>query len=73
MDELKIGDRVEIHLDQKFGELAGWYGGVVTRIEPYSEHRSFHWVRLDAEAQAALKVIEISVFNPKHIRKAARS
>lgn len=66
---IQIGDRVEIQLDAKFGEKEGWYAGVVVRIEPYSEHRSFYWVRLDAEAQSVLKVNEISVFNPKHIRK----
>lgn len=69
MNVIKLGDRVEIHLDQKFGERSGWYGGVVVRIEPYSKHRSFYWVRLDLDAQALLKMIEISVFNPKHIRK----
>jgi len=66
---IKSGDRVEIHLDEKFGDRSGWYRGVVTRIDPYSQHRCFYWVRLDNEAQAALKTGEISVFNPKHIRK----
>lgn len=66
---IRIGDRVQIRLDSKFGEKQGWYTGTVVRIDPYSEHRSFYWVQLDAEAQAALKVREISVFNPKNIRK----
>lgn len=66
---IQIGDRVQIRLDSKFGENEGWYAGTVVRIEPYSEHRSFYWVKLDAEAQSALKVQEISVFNPKNIKK----
>jgi hypothetical protein len=70
MGDLNIGDRVEILLDSKFGEAAGWYGGTIFRIEPYSAHRSFYWVRLDESAQVILKTVEISVFNPKNIRKA---
>jgi len=70
MDEsFQIGDRVQIRLDEKFGEKEGWYTGTVVRIEPYSEHRSFYWVLLDAEAQSILKLREISVFNPKNIKK----
>lgn len=68
---LKIGDRVQVHLDSKFGEREGWYSGTVVRIEPYSEHRSFYWVRLDAEAESILKLREISVFNPKNIKRLA--
>lgn len=70
MSDLKIGDRVEIRLDAKFGEAEGWYSGAVFRIEPYSAHRSFYWVRLDESARAILKVGEISIFNQKNIRKA---
>lgn len=66
---VQIGDRVEIHLDAKFGERAGWYKGTVIRIDQYSEHRSFYWVELNAEAQAILRTSQISVFNPKNIRK----
>jgi hypothetical protein len=69
MTGFQIGDRVQICLDEKFGEHAGWYEGTVVRIEPYSNHRAFYWVQLDAEARAILKVREISVFNPKNIRK----
>ncbi|MEW6287477.1 MAG: PilZ domain-containing protein [Chloroflexota bacterium] len=71
MEEIRIGDRVEIHLDAKFGNREGWYAGTVVRIEPYSRHRSFYWVELDDEAQAALGtgMKLISVFNPKNIRK----
>ena len=66
---LKIGDRVQVRFDSKFGEAEGWYSGTITRIEPYSDHRSFYWVRLDAEAQSTLNLREISVFNPKNIKK----
>lgn len=68
-DALQIGDRVQIFLDAKFGENEGWYSGTIFRIDPYSEHRSFYWVRLDAEAQSVLKIREISVFNLKNIKK----
>ncbi|NWF62687.1 MAG: hypothetical protein HXY38_00095 [Chloroflexi bacterium] len=65
----QVGDRVEVRLSSKFGGLEGWYAGTVTRIDPYSAHRSFYWVALDPEAQALLKIREISIFNPKNIRK----
>ncbi len=66
---IQVGDRVEIRLDAKFGERAGWYKGTVIRIDPYSEHRSFYWVELNAEAQVILQTSQISVLNPKNIRK----
>ena len=70
MDQpIRIGDRVQIFLDAKFGENEGWYTGIVVRIDPYSEHRNFYWVHLDAEAQSILRMRELSVFNPKNIKK----
>lgn len=66
----QVGERVQVYLNEKFGEREGWYTGTVVRIEPYSQHRSFYWVRLDADAQAILHMVEISVFNPKHIKQA---
>lgn len=71
-DIIQLGDKVEIRLDTKFGEMEGWYRGIVFRIEPYSEHRSFYWVNLDDDARAVLGVGEISVFNPKNIRKVSQ-
>lgn len=68
-EPLKVGERVEICLDSKFGEHAGWYSGVIARIDPYSEHRNFYWVQLDNDAQTILKTYEISVFNPRNIRR----
>jgi len=68
-ESFQIGNRVQIRLDEKFGDKEGWYTGTVVRVEPYSEHRSFYWVLLDAEAQSILKLREISVFNPKNIKK----
>jgi len=66
-----IGDRVQIYLESKTWGTEGWYEGVVVRIEPYSEHRSFHWVELDEESQAALGrgIRLISVLNPRNIRR----
>ena len=68
-DSIQVSDRVQIYLGAKFGENEGWYAGTVIRIEPYSDHRNFYWVRLDLEAQVILKIKEISVFNPKNIKK----
>jgi len=70
-EKIRVGDRVRIFLNaQTFGQ-EGWFTGTVLRIDPYSAHRSFHWVELDAESQAilggALKLV--SVFNPKNIQK----
>jgi hypothetical protein len=68
-DVVQVGDRVRIYLDSKFGDKEGWYKGVVFRIDPYSEHRSFYWVELDEDIQAVLGIKQISVFNPKNIQK----
>lgn len=68
-EPIQIGDQVKIFLDSKFGENEGWYDGTVFKIDPYSEHRSFYWVELCAEAQAILGTKQISIFNPKNIRK----
>lgn len=68
-DGIQIGDKVKIYLDAKFGEGEGWYDGTVFRVDPYSEHRSFYWVELSAEAQLTLGMRQISVFNLKNIKK----
>jgi hypothetical protein len=68
-NEIKIGNKVRIHLDEKFGEHAGWYQGKVIKIDHYSEHRSFYWVELNQEAQVILGIKQISVFNLKNIEK----
>jgi len=68
-DSIGIGDKVKIYLDSKFGENEGWYEGRVFKIDPYSEHRSFYWVELNAEAQASLGIKQISVFNTRNIQK----
>ena len=70
-EEIRVGDRVEIFLDAKTWGSEGWFVGKVVRIDPYSEHRRFHWVALDEESVAALGrgVRWISVLNPKNIRK----
>jgi hypothetical protein len=70
-ESLRPGDRVEIFLGGERWGAEGWYPGTVVRIDPYSEHRSFHWVELDPEAVAMLGrgVSLISVLNPKNIRR----
>jgi hypothetical protein len=71
VEEIKIGDRVQIFLDAKVWESEGWFDGAVARIDPYSRHRSFYWVELSEEAAAQLGkgVRLISVLNPRNIRK----
>ena len=66
-DSYQVGERVQVYLDEKFGEREGWYTGIVARIEPYSQHRSFYWVRLDPNAQTILRMVEISVFMDHHM------
>jgi hypothetical protein len=66
---IQVGDQVKIYLDSKFQDKEGWYEGVVFKIDPYSEHRSFYWVELNSEAQTILKIKQISVFNLKNIQK----
>ncbi|MBI5943334.1 MAG: hypothetical protein HY864_03120 [Chloroflexi bacterium] len=68
-DPICIGDRVKVFLGSKFGLNEGWHEGIVIRIDPYSEHRNFYWVRLDEDAQTLLGIKQISVFNPKNIQK----
>lgn len=70
-DEIRVGDRVQVFLNAKNWGRDDWFGGKVVRIDPYSRHRCFYWVELDADAQAALGpgMELISVFNPRNIRK----
>jgi len=74
-EPIQVGDRVQIFLDAERWGAEGWYEGIVVRIDPYSRHRSFHWVELDEETAAILgKAIRlISVLNPKNIRKLSRA
>jgi hypothetical protein len=70
-ERFQVGDRVQIFLDGAKWGAEGWYEGTIVRIDPYSEHRSFHWVELNPESAAVLGrgVTLISVLNPKNIRK----
>jgi hypothetical protein len=71
-EEIKVGDRVQIFLNSEVWGSEGWFAGIVVRIDPYSNHRSFYWVELDNEIQPTLgrRAKLISVLNPKNIRKA---
>jgi hypothetical protein len=69
MAEIKVGDRVRFHLESKSGAPEGWYPGTVVRIDPYSAHRAFYWIRLDRSAEEQLGITQISVFNPKNIER----
>lgn len=68
---IQVGDKVKILLNSRFWGSQGSFQGTVVRIEPYSAHRSFYWVELNAEAQAILGggVKLISILNPKNIEK----
>jgi len=68
-EAIRVGDQVKIYLDSKFQDKEGWYEGVVFKIDPYSEHRSFYWVELNADAQKVLGTRQISIFNLKNIQK----
>jgi predicted DsbA family dithiol-disulfide isomerase len=70
-DLIRPGDRVQVRLKAETFGQEGWFDGTVVRIDPYSAHRSFHWVELDAEAQAILGggMKLVSVLNPRNIRK----
>jgi len=70
-EQIEIGDRVQIFLDARVWGNEGWFDGTVVRIDPYTQHRSFFWVELSAEAAALLgkSIRLISVLNPKNIRK----
>lgn len=72
MEEIiRVGDRVQVLLDSKFWNGAGWLDGTVVKIDPYSEHRSFYWVELDEDvpAQIGRGTKLISVLNPKNIQR----
>jgi hypothetical protein len=70
-DHFQIGDRVEVQLDSKFWKRSGWFAGIIIRIEPYSEHRSFYWVELDTPLDSSPGAGSelVSVLNPKNIRR----
>jgi hypothetical protein len=68
-DEIQVGDRVQVFLSAKTWGSEGWLDGTVVRIEPYSRHRSFYWVELDAENGLGRNAGPVSVLNPKNIRK----
>jgi len=70
-DTIQVGDRVKIFLDSKYWNSQGWFDGKVTRIEPYSGHRSFYWIEMEEEVHDAFGngTRQISVLNPRNIVK----
>lgn len=67
---IRIGDRVKVFLDSNFWKSEGWFEGTVVRIDPYSKHRQFYWVKLEVEVEAVQggKSSMVSVFNPKNLK-----
>lgn len=70
MQEIRVGDRVQVFLNERHWGQGDWFGGTVVRIDPYSTHRSFYWVQLDEDALPGNGAQLISVLNPKNIRRA---
>jgi hypothetical protein len=68
-EDLKVGERVKIRIDSKDPKSENWFEGTVIRIDPYSEHRSFYWVEFDDDIKALLGISQISIFNPKNIKR----
>lgn len=68
---LAPGARVRVQITGQFWRSSGWYEGTIRRVDRYSAHRSFYWVELDVEVEAAQggKTNMVSVFNPKHIER----
>ena len=69
--DLAVGDRVKLFLDSRYWRSTGWFEGTLVRIDPYSEHRSFHWVELDLDVQplAGGSTRLVSVLNPARIER----
>jgi hypothetical protein len=70
-DEIRVGDRVKIYLESAFWKSEGWFEGMVVRVDPYSDHRSFYWVELDIDVESARggRTNLVSVLNPSRIAK----
>lgn len=70
-DDFQVGDRVRVFLDSEYWRSEGWFEGTVVRIDPYSGHRSFYWVELDLEVEAAAggRTHLVSVLNPARMVK----
>ena len=69
--DLAVGDRVKVFLESRYWRSTGWFEGTLVRIDPYSEHRSFHWVELDLDVRplAGGSTRLVSVLNPAHIER----
>jgi hypothetical protein len=70
-ETLRVGDRVKVYMGSKFWRSEGWFEGTIARIDPYSEHRSFYWVKLDVPIQTAQgsPTDLVSVLNLKNIER----
>jgi hypothetical protein len=65
MDEnIHIGERVKVFLDSKFGNSAGWFDGMVVRIDPYSKHRNFYISRSGAKTLNVSRHFTKSISTP---------
>ena len=69
--DLAVGDRVKVFLDSRYWRSTGWFEGTLVRIDPYSKHRSFHWVELDLDVRplAGGSTRLVSVLNPARIER----
>jgi len=54
VESITVSDRVKVYLDPLKIRGGRLVRRMVFRIDPYSNHRRFYWVQLDADAQAIL-------------------
>ena len=71
VEDLKVGDRVRVQLSGPYWQTTGWFEGTIVRIDPFSAHRRFHWVELDAAAApvGGGTTNLVAILNPKHLVK----
>jgi hypothetical protein len=74
MSKFKVDDRVEIYLTSTYWKQEGWFSGTVIRVEPYTQRRSFYWVKLDkpVASKDGASMQLISVINLKNIRSLSK-
>ena len=70
-NHLELGDRVKVRLDSNFWRSQGWFEGVVTGVQPYSQHRRFYWIELDQDVEGTDggRTRFVTVFNPSNFQK----
>lgn len=73
-ENIKVGDRIKVHVDNDTYKSKGWFNGVVVKIVPYeksNKNLNFYYVQLDTPIAVVGGGFagQISVFNPKNFEK----